>query len=125
MITIINTSKFLEEIDLAITEVIKEEEKSKYHRQFFGKRGAAASRSYLFSEIFYHLLGGYSSGLKFMSNGFNWWVEDKRGDIYEIPPINMGNEISRSTAIQDMKIRFKKPCWRAQRVINHLLGKIG
>lgn len=121
MITLINTSKFLEEIDSAITEVLK----VKHSYTFFGKRGSAASRSYLVSEIFYHLLGGETSALKVMNVGSHWWVEDKRGRIYEIPYNDMGEEVPRDKAIQDLKIRFKKPSWRASRIIKHLLSNVG
>lgn len=121
MITLTNTSKLLEEIDSSITEVLK----AKHSYRFFGKRGSAASRSYLVSEVFYHLLGGETSALRVMNVESHWWVEDKRGQIYEIPPNNIGEEISRDKAAQDMRIRFKKPSWRASRIIKHLLSNIG
>ena len=82
MIKLVRVSKLMEKIALALIQ-----EQSK--RAFLGNRGLAANRSYIATETFYHLMGGYYSKLKVMSftlpkGGQHWWIVDKNGDIYDI-----------------------------------------
>src|ERR1035437_7432659 len=87
MIKLIKTSKLMGSIAMAI---IDEESKPKTrYGGFLGTRGLAANASYIATETFFYMAGGFAAKLTVMSapmpNGKqHWWVTDKNSIIYDV-----------------------------------------